>query len=88
MTLFILLYWTFISGNRRYYLISGKTNRFYYWNFINNEKIVITVSHDNLKEIQQMAAKYIGSSTNIFETRFEKLNCLIILKINRDCIKK
>ena len=52
---------------------SGKTNGFYYWNFFNNEgKIAITIFHDNLKEIQQIAAKYIGSSTNIFETKFEK----------------
>ena len=40
---------------------------------INNEKkIIITVSHENWKEFQQKTAKCIGSSPNIFKTKFEK----------------
>ena len=75
ITPFILSHCTFISGDKRYYLILIKPMDSIIGISINKEeKIVITVSHDNLKEIQQMAAKYIGSSTNIFETGFEKVH--------------
>ena len=52
MTLFILSHWTFISGNRGYYLILLKPVDSTIGVSINNEgKIAITISHDNLKEI-------------------------------------
>ena len=52
MISFILLYWIFISGYRRYYLILVKPMDSTIGVSINNEgKIAITISHDNLKEI-------------------------------------
>jgi hypothetical protein len=71
-TSFMLPHWSFIPGDRRYYLIIVKPMDSKLGITLNNEgKIEITVTHENLKEIQQMAAKCIGSLTNIFETRFE-----------------
>ena len=69
----MLPHWTFIPGDRRYYLIIVKPMNSTLGVTLNTEgKIVITVTHDKLKEVQEMAARCIKSSSNIFETRFQK----------------